>query len=433
MKTLRIAIIGLAAFALAGTSGWAEQMGDRVFKDGFNAANQSLASYNANYTTAAGTTANLVNNKLRITSTSDWSVRGVNGYTGLGALLGGGSHGPGSFIAVDVTAPSGNNSVSALLAWSDTTAYVVGGSTMSGYYSGGWINGGSAQVPRGTETHYAIVISGGTTEHLFVNKQFNVTFPRGASGTDSLRLAIQGDSTYNVDFDNLVVGRNAYNTAGIATALKAGLSLAHSDSFNRADSGSIGTGWTKDERSGKWIIGVVNNSVELKAASAPGWDACWATLDLTNPAILGRGLQVGEYVEIKVRADAAATDASVGVAILGYPLFRCSPRTAAKLRTWVTTFGTDNPDGWNDMGPGAFDVSSYRTLGQRLDYADGSFAIVSYFIDGNYAASWLHNTTATTLNTFVLRANSGTANDTFRFDDLAVYVASPRGTVITIR
>lgn len=408
------------------------QLGDPVFKDGFNAANQSLASYNANYTTGGGTAANLVNNKLRIASTADWGVRGVTGYTGLGALLGGGSHGPGSFTAVNVTAPTGNNEVYAHLVWSDTTAYLTGVQNQSAYYSGSWLYGGSTQIPRGTEAHYAIVFTGGTTEHLFVNKTFNVTFPRGASGSDSLRLAIKGDSVYNVDFDNLVVGRNPYNTTGSTAAIKAGLRLAHSDSFNRANSGSIGTAWTEDERSGRWTIGITANVVEIKAAATPSWDQCTATLALTNPAVLGRGLQVGEYVEIKVRMDTDSAMVSMGAAILGSPSILS--RYTSKLRIYVDPFGTDTAAGWNDMGPGTFNASSYTTLGQRLDYADGNFAIVSYYIDGNYMASWLHNTAATTLNTLVLRANSGTANDTFRFDDLAVYVAPPPpGTVICIR
>jgi hypothetical protein len=421
------AIMSLAMVVLlAGLSGWAGQTGALVFTDDFNAADQALTSYDANYTLWTDTTAELVNSKLRITSAPEWARMGVNGYEGLGDILGGGSHGAGSFIAVDVTAPTaptGGNHVFAHIDSGNPTAYVVSGGNTSGYWNGsGWTYGGSGQVPRGTETHYAVVIAGDATEHLFVNKQYNTTFPLGASGTDSLRLAIQGtDGVFNVDFDNLVVGRNAENTTGSADTIKSGLELTYSDNFDRANSGTIGTAWTENEQSGIWTIGITDNVVEVESVQAPNWNAGLATLDLTDPTILGRGLQVGEYVEIKVRVDTTHGGANMGAVLLGNPAIYSDPRTAAKLSTWINPFGDDTPAGWKDMGTSTFDASTFVTFGQRLDYADGNFAIVSYYINGDYETSWLYDTTATTLDTFTITANTDQLNNTFVFDDLAIY------------
>ncbi len=413
--------LAIGVLLLPALNAWAGQGGALVFTDDFNAADQSLVSYDANYTMWAGTTSNLVGGKLRIDSPGGWARQGVNGYNGLGTLLGGGSHGPGTFMAVDVTAPNvPNNSVFAHPTSTNTTAYVALG-TSSGYYDNGWKLGGSNQLPLGTETHYAVVVAGDSREHLFVNKQYNTTFPLGASGTDSLRLAIQGESTTAVDFDNLVIGRNAENTTGSAAAIKSGLTLAYSDSFDGTNS-TIGTAWTENDRSGTWNIGISNNQVVVKADSAPNWSAGLATLDLTNPAILGRGLEVGEYVEIKARVDTTTQGANMGGGLLGNALIYSNPPTAAKLSAYVNPYGDDTPAGWKDMGTTTFDASTYVTLGQRLDYADGDFAIVSYYVNGNYETSWLYDTAATTLNTFTLSANTNQVNDTFVFDDLAIYV-----------
>jgi hypothetical protein len=60
-------------------------------------------------------------------------------------------------------------------------------------------------------------------------------------------------------------------------------------------------------------------------------------------------------------------------------------------------------------------------MGVRFDSADGHFATFSYYIDGNYAGSWLVTTGNKTLNNIGLFAQSETSNSSAEFGSLTVF------------
>ena len=74
-----------------------------------------------------------------------------------------------------------------------------------------------------------------------------------------------------------------------------------------------------------------------------------------------------------------------------------------------------------------YDWDSTRTVGVRLDSTDGSFATISYYIDGGYSGSWLYKTTARTLDTFSFYAQSNVLNAGFEFDNLGLYASALPG------
>jgi hypothetical protein len=208
-------------------------------------------------------------------------------------------------------------------------------------------------------------------------------------------------------------------------AIKAKLTPLFQENFDRADSTDLGIGWKRSSH-----YGVVNEKLinhQLRFDIPEGNQIPWgsATLDLTNPAILGRGLNVGEYFEFTLRR--LSDWGMLGVELFDSDQLRQgsgekggpSPLQVWDGRTWIP-FSIDDKGNSVD-----FDWSKPHVLGVRMDSANGYFDSFSYYIDGHYAGSWLIKTGNKTLNRLGVYAQSGTSAAAFVFDDLKVY-GTPR-------
>ncbi|HEX4119326.1 MAG TPA: hypothetical protein VH619_01765 [Verrucomicrobiae bacterium] len=173
------------------------------------------------------------------------------------------------------------------------------------------------------------------------------------------------------------------------TAIKSGLSEVFRDDFNRPDSGDLGPGWTQAAH-----YGVVNKRVmnhRLQFTVPDGHDIPWgsATLDLKSRAIRGEGLEVGDYFEIRLRR--LSEQGGLGVELFDSDQLRVGSDLKAgpsMLKAWNGT--TWAPIAFDDHGlPVQFDWNAVHTLGVRFDSADGYRTSFSYYLDGQYAGSWL--------------------------------------------
>lgn len=204
-------------------------------------------------------------------------------------------------------------------------------------------------------------------------------------------------------------------------AIKSKLALVFTDGFKRANGTNLGTAWTEAAH-----YGVVNRRIShhhLRFEIPDGHDIPWgsATLDLTDPAVLGHGLQPGDYFEIGMRR--LSREGSLGVELFDSDQLRVGGDL---------TPGVSPLKGWNGITwalvsfdahgePVAFNWNKAHILGVRFDSADGYHAIFSYFVDGHYAGSWVIHTTNKTLDKIGVYAQSKTPNAAVEFDGLKVY------------
>jgi hypothetical protein len=85
---------------------------------------------------------------------------------------------------------------------------------------------------------------------------------------------------------------------------------------------------------------------------------------------------------------------------------------------------TWTPVAFDDHGqPVKFNWNEPRVIGVRFDSADGRRATFSYYLDGQYAGSWLVATPNKTLDKIGIYAQSKTSGATFEFAGLKVYAA----------
>ncbi len=204
-------------------------------------------------------------------------------------------------------------------------------------------------------------------------------------------------------------------------AIKATLTAAFSEDFNQPNGKDLGTGWTQAAH-----YGVVNESIsnhclhfEVPDGHAIPWGS--ATLDLENPAILGHGMKPGDYFEVTLHR--LSEQGGLGVELFDSDQLRIgsdlkSGRSA--LQAWNGT--TWVPIAFNDHGrPTSFDWTQPHILGVRFDSADGHRTTFSYYLDGDYAGSWLIATANKTLDKIGVYVQSRTAGATFEFSSLKVY------------
>jgi len=204
-------------------------------------------------------------------------------------------------------------------------------------------------------------------------------------------------------------------------AIKSHLTRVFTDDFNRPDGPDLGIGWTQAAH-----YGVVNRRIthhHLHFEIPDGHDIPWGstTLNLDNPAILGHGMQVGDYFEITLRR--LSDEGSLGIELFDSDQLRvggdltpgASPLKAWNSTTWVTISFDDHGQ------PVGFDWNTTHTIGVRFDLADGYRTRFSYYVDGIYAGAWLINTGNKTLNKIGVYAQSKTANAVVEFDDLKVF------------
>lgn len=203
--------------------------------------------------------------------------------------------------------------------------------------------------------------------------------------------------------------------------IKSRLSQVFNDEFNRQDGKDLGTGWAQTSH-----YGFVNEEIlqhRLHLDIPDGKDIPWgsATLDLDNHAILGHGLQAGDYFEVTMRR--LSDQGSLGVELFDSDQLRVGGDLtpgASALKAWNGT--TWVPVSFDDHGqPVEFNWNKPHTLGVCFDFADGFHATFSYYLDGMYAGSWLINTSNKTLDKIGIYVQSKTAGASFEFSDLKVF------------
>ncbi|HSV13989.1 MAG TPA: hypothetical protein VLI90_06990, partial [Tepidisphaeraceae bacterium] len=206
-----------------------------------------------------------------------------------------------------------------------------------------------------------------------------------------------------------------------ASAIKAKLSPVFHDGFARPDGADIGPGWTQSAHYGPIGGHLANHQLQLDIADGTTIQWTSDTLDLTNDKILGRGMNVGEYFEVKMQRH--ANRGMCGVELFDSDQLRqgsAMPDTPAPLHAWDGTTWT--PLSIDAKGqPVAIDWNQPHTLGVRFDSADGHFDTFSYYIDNTYAGSWLVKTGNRTLDKIGVFAQSDLSGASFTFAGLTVY------------
>jgi hypothetical protein len=205
-----------------------------------------------------------------------------------------------------------------------------------------------------------------------------------------------------------------------SSAIKAGLTPIFIDRFDRPDGTDLGPTWSEHSH-----YGTVNQSLhdhhllmEIPDGSKIPWGS--ATLDLKNPAALGRGLNVGEYYEFTIARK--SEQCSAGVELFGSDQLRQGAGMADSTPLMVWNSITWIPVSIDDQGQSiSYDWSQPHTIGVRFDSADGHFTSFSYYIDGNYAGSWLAKTGNKTMNTIGLFAQSRFDSSSVEFSNLALF------------
>lgn len=207
-------------------------------------------------------------------------------------------------------------------------------------------------------------------------------------------------------------------------AIKSKLTQIFCDDFNRPDGKDLGAGWSQTSH-----YGVVNERLlhhQLQFSIPNGHDIPWgsATLDLKDRAILGRGLEVGDYFEITLRR--LSEQGGLGVELFDSDQLRLGSDLKAGTSTLQAWNGTTwVPVAFDDHGrPVKFDWNTSHTLGVCFDSADGHRTTFSYYLDGHYAGSWLIATSNKTLDNIGVYVQSKTAGAAFEFGNLKVYAKS---------
>jgi len=214
---------------------------------------------------------------------------------------------------------------------------------------------------------------------------------------------------------------NADPDRATTQAIKSKLKQVFGDSFNRPDGKELGTGWTQASH-----YGVVNERLahhRVRFEIPDGHDIPWgsATLDLANRAILGHGLQVGDYFEVTLQR--LSEQGGLGVELFDSDQLR----VGGDLRSGPSMLQAWNGTTWvsvafDDHGqPVSFDWNGSHTLGVRFDSADGHWTTFSYYLDGFYAGSWLIASPNRKLDKIGFFVQSRTAGSAFEFGDLKVF------------
>lgn len=204
-------------------------------------------------------------------------------------------------------------------------------------------------------------------------------------------------------------------------AIKSHLHLSFTEKFDRPDSSDLGSAWSTTSHYGTVVDRIAGHHLQMTIPS--GKDIPWgsATLDLTNSAILGRALQPGDYFEFTLQR--VSTAGMLGVEIFNSDQFRqgsgklpgASPMQAWNHITWV-------PISFDSTGkPKTFDWNKPHTIGVHFTSADGHFATFAYYIDGEYAASWMFRVGNRELKTITVYTQSDQDNSRAEFSDLRIF------------
>ncbi|MFC1806007.1 PEP-CTERM sorting domain-containing protein [Planctomycetota bacterium] len=417
---------------------------DTIYTESFNAPDQPLASYSSNYVVATGINADILNNRLRVSTNASYPNNSQTGVRTLSGLIG--TPGPGSLVKGNINQNWPPN-FNAFLKLGGNIAYRAS-ANRNAFWDSVWNFAGSSQVTAGGNKQFAVLYVGGPgdsrTAHTFVQKQYNASFTDdldffgqqvGPVG-DQVQMHIQGPASNSAvwcEYDNLAVFGLSDNGPGAVAAAKAAANLGTGffDNFNRPDSATIGSAWSEVVAGGAVDIGIVGNRVEIEIArvdSGSPWGR--AMLDLTHPSVLGRGLEVGEMIEWNMQRPQNRGN-------LGFNLFgpnHAFTSTTSGLNVWQDRYGTDQGSTWNRISPAALnhDPNQVLDMALRLDYADGEQMLVSYYAEGDYLGSWLYDTAATTINSFGFMGQSSTVGDRFVFDDIRISVIPEPVTLVML-
>src|SRR5581483_9374255 len=138
--------------------------------------------------------------------------------------------------------------------------------------------------------------------------------------------------------------------------------------------------------------------------------------------VLGRGLKVGEYLQFNLnRANDTGT--------IGSSAYGLNDGSGSGAGNQVLQIYPNATYGWTPVSYNAYNNgnptynwdSPTTTLGLRLFSANGTFATIDYYVNGQYSGSWLYKTTSTTLDSFSFLAQSSVTGSEFNFNNLAVY------------
>ncbi|HOD80422.1 MAG TPA: PEP-CTERM sorting domain-containing protein [Phycisphaerae bacterium] len=430
----RLHVVGIALVVLALS---VSARGDFLYTDDFTAPDGTPVETYGGYTRTGGgspnVTAEILGGRLRLHSST---TTGQNGVTS-DALM---TWGAGSFVKANVwySWPTGGGIDNGFVKLGGNIAFRASGNRV-GFWDSSWNTGGSDQVSANNPDgrHIAVLYVGGSgdgrTAHVFVDKQYNVSFTDdldntgqqvGATG-NAAHMRIQtgkNNSSVYAEYDNLAAFQLTNNGAGAAAAYKAERPLAFSETFG---GGAVGT-WTLSESTpGRFAVST-GDAVRLSVADASGTPWARYTLDLGDFVDFGGGLGVGDYLQIDLKREQASGYIGVWTDLMNSNV-RLSGAASGPLGIWGDRFGTDQGSTWNTISPAgvSFDISDWVTLGMRLDYADGEIAVMSYYIDDEYAGSWLFDTDMTRFTQFALFGQTDQNNSGFLFDNLEIYAQTP--------
>ena len=216
--------------------------------------------------------------------------------------------------------------------------------------------------------------------------------------------------------------------AGRATAqaVKGSLSRVLVEDFKRPDGPELGPGWSQAAHYG--VVHELLGHHRLVLRVPDGHNIPWgsATLDLCDFNLLRHGLVVGDYFELTLHR--MSPQGGLGVELFDSDQLRVGSGLGpapSPLQAWNGTTWT--PVAFDAHGqPLNYDWNLPHTLGVRFDSADGHQATFSYYLDGQYAGSWLVATANRTLDKIGVYVQSATADSAFEFADLQVYSSQPR-------
>ncbi|HSV16147.1 MAG TPA: hypothetical protein VLI90_17935, partial [Tepidisphaeraceae bacterium] len=204
-----------------------------------------------------------------------------------------------------------------------------------------------------------------------------------------------------------------------------GLHLAYASDFTKTGA-TLGAAWTTNNSGGAMSVGITNGQVQMSTVNGSATPTGQATLNLVSA--LGRGLNPGEYVQFTLnrQQDAGIVGFSAfglnhgsGIGAGNQPLNVFSSGINSTGGTWH--YISFNPTGTTAAPSTTYSWNTADTLGLKLLSADGNFATIAYYVNGSYSGSWLYPTTAKTLDSFSLFAQSNTTGNGFGFNNLSIY------------
>jgi hypothetical protein len=185
---------------------------------------------------------------------------------------------------------------------------------------------------------------------------------------------------------------------------------------------SLGTGWTINTSSSfNWKC-LAGNLVQLSYTTAdPGFPSGLATLNVA--AVAGRAMQVGDYAQCTVRrvGTQGANAGAIGVKLFGAATASGLPTGNQPFFAWAPTLTNWNVISFASDGSNPnYTWGVLDTLGFRIDSADGTFATVSFYLNGNYIGSNLYQTNSTTVSSFSLFGQNNAVSQ-MQFGNVQVY------------